>query len=170
MSEPRVIAPQRKIGARPTSAPAPATEPEAVQPAKKRRMVSVIVGALLLAAVVGVYWFVMGPGAASVGEADGEPEVVELGPVHTLESVSINLAGGHYLRLGLGLQVVADSHSDIDGAVALDAAIGLFSGRTKEELADPQVREDLKTQLLKAIEEPYRGEVVGIYYTDFVTQ
>ncbi|WP_062137962.1 flagellar basal body-associated FliL family protein [Demequina aestuarii] len=169
MSEPRVIAPKAKIGARPN----PVTAPEAEAPAaesSKRRLPSLIIGAVLLVAAVGAYWFLMGPGATPADGAEAEVEEVELGPVQTLESVSINLAGGHYLRLGLGLQTGASGHGELDGAVALDAAIGLFSGKTKEELADPEVRETLKHELLEAIEEPYHGEVLGVYYTDFVTQ
>lgn len=171
MTETRVIAPQVKIGARPQpGSPPPSAEPDTVAPKKTRRWPSIVIGLVLLVGVFGSYWFFMGPGAGPAEGAAAPVEAVELGSVQTLEAISINLSGGHYLRLGLGLQLSADAHGDVDGAAALDAAIGLFSGLSKEELADPQVRDDLKQQLLKAVDGPYHGEVVGIYYTDFVTQ
>lgn len=172
MSETRVIAPQVKIGARPQpGGPPAAAEPaEAESPQPKRKWLSIVVGLVLLGGAFGAYWFVMGPGAGAAEGAAAPVEEVELGSVQSLEAISINLSGGHYLRLGLGLQLGADAHGEVDGAAALDAAIGLFSGLSKEDLADPQVRDDLKQQLLEAVEEPYHGEVLGIYYTDFVTQ
>jgi flagellar FliL protein len=120
----------------------------------------------------------MGPGAAASAtegtevSADAEPEY-DLGEVLIIDSISINLQGGHYLRLGLGLQLVAGaggSHGAIEPSKALDAAIALYSGLTTEELADLEFREQLKDDLAETLKEAYHEEVVDVYYTDFVTQ
>lgn len=175
----RVIAPQQKIGARPTgdAAAAAAAPPEKGGKKKKLMMIVVGVGVLVLGAA---FYFLAGPGKAAPPATDpsaeptvsAEPEY-ELGEVLVIDSISINLQGGHYLRLGLGLQLIAGaggSRGAIDPAKALDAAIALYSGHTTEELADDAVREDLKAELEETLFELYHEEVVAVYYTDFVTQ
>lgn len=173
-TEARIVAPQRKIGSRPTGGSTPAPEaPEPPQGGRGRKL-GIIIGVAVVAIAAAAYWFLVGPGAAS-GEVEAGAEAaaeehVELGPVQVVDSISINLAGGHYLRLGLGLQLSADNHGELDAAKALDAAIALFSGRTQEELADSATREALKVELSENLAEIYEGEVVSVYYTDFVTQ
>ncbi|WP_062305275.1 flagellar basal body-associated FliL family protein [Demequina subtropica] len=176
-TETRVMAPKPKIGMRPpTSALPPQPEPEPEKPAGKgKRLPSLIIGLLLVVGAAAAYWFLAGPGAASdaehaEGDAAAAVEHVDLGDVQVLEPISLNLSGGHYLRIGLGLQLPADAHGEVDSAKALDAAIGLFSGRSQTDLADAAVREELKAELAHTLEELYEGEVVGVYYTDFVTQ
>lgn len=168
------------IGSRPSPA---AQEPEGEKLGKKGKndkgsgkgKVFRLLGVLIVVAAVAGYWFLMGPGtsgdegAAPVG---GEAEY-KLGEVLVVEPISINLEGGHYLRLGLGLQLTADAGKDgiaVNSAQALDAAIALFSGRSTEELADLKTREALKAQLTATLKDLYDEQVVGVYYTDFVTQ
>ncbi len=50
------------------------------------------------------------------------------GEVVTLEAIQINLAGNHYLRIGIALQLTAKA-KEADGSKALDATIDEFSGR-----------------------------------------
>lgn len=173
MSDTRVIAPKGKIGTRPrTTADNPGQRVEDQEPPRKgpKRWLGSVVGVGLILVLAVGYWFFMGPGQDAGAEAGAETAEIELGGVQTLEPISLNLAGGHYLRLGLGLQLTADAAAELDAAVALDAAIGTFSGHDISELADLEVREQLKKELLAKLEEPYGGEVIGIYYTDFVTQ
>ena len=75
------------------------------------------------------------------------------GEVVALEPVSINLADGRYLRLGLGLQATAEVEEELDGSKALDAAISLYSGRPMAELSDPAQRDALKEELAQTIAE-----------------
>ncbi|MFV0632956.1 flagellar basal body-associated FliL family protein [Demequina sp.] len=172
MTDSRVVAPQTKIGVRPTAATAPPVAEQAPAPARGgSRRWSVVVGVIIVALACGGYWFLAGPGAAASDSAATE-QAPALGDVQLVESISINLADGHYLRLGLGLQLSAEAsgHGDLDVAKALDAAISLFTGRTVQELADPATREELKGDLIATLGDAYHGEVLGVYYTDFVTQ
>lgn len=176
-TEARIVSPQQKIGARPTpdSGGAPAEKP--AKGGKKK--LTVIIAIILVVALGAAYWFLAGPGApapATDPDADAaavtEPEY-ELGEVLPIEAISVNLVGGHYLRLGFGLQLIAGAGGEegpIDPSKALDAAIALFSGRTTEELSDPAVREELKHDLEEQLFDLYHEEVVAVYYTDFVTQ
>lgn len=134
---------------------------------RSRKKLLVLVAVVLVA--VGAAWFVFLKPAPA--EADAEPEPVP-GEVLALESVSINLADGHYLKLGIALQLVegAGAHAPLDGSKALDSAITLFSGRTIEELSDPVHREELKTELAHTLEEEYHHEVIDVYLTEYVMQ
>jgi flagellar FliL protein len=175
-TEARIVSPQQKIGARPTGPSGGAAAEEPAKPAKGgKKKLSVIIAAVLVIALGAAYWFLAGPGA-SAPEGDAvvatEPEY-ELGEVLPVEAISINLAGGHYLRLGFALQLIASAggtHGAIDASIALDAAIALYSGHTQEELADLDYREELKHLLEEKLFELYHEEVVAVYYTDFVTQ
>ncbi len=100
---------------------------------KKKKLVILLVPVLLLAGAG--YWFFLKP---SGGEAEPVP-----GEVVALEAIQINLESGHYLRLGLALQLVEGAH-EVDGSKALDAAIDLFSGRSMEEVAQTKDRKHLK--------------------------
>ncbi len=183
--EPRIVAPGKpKIGSRPPANPTPESgggdDGGKKKGGGKTRLLSIVIGVLIVLIAVGAYWFLMGPGAsaeestdeAAAEEVVEEEEEVESGGVQVVESVSINLDNGHYLRLGLGLDLSVDAaaHGEIGEAKALDAAIALFTGKTMDELSDGEVREELKEELLHELEELYHGEVIGVYYTDFVTQ
>jgi flagellar protein FliL len=140
------------------------TEKDAAEEPKSRfgGFVRTLGIALIALALVGaaVWWFVLRP---------GPPQEPKPGAIAPLESIQINLADSHYLRLGLGLQLTTEV-TEIDGSRALDAAIALYSGRKMEWLAQPAHREELRKQLAVTLDERYEGEVMGVYYTEFVTQ
>ncbi len=158
-----------KIGGAKIGKPAPEPAPE---PAKakggKGLVVALVVVVVLLVAAAATWWFVLRPqdGAA----APVEEKAPEKGEVVAVEPVSLNLAGGHYLRLGFSLQLTADAHEAPDPAVAIDHAIALFSGRTVAEVSDPDTREELRDELAQRLSEVYEGEVMGVYLTNYVTQ
>ncbi|GAA4738693.1 hypothetical protein GCM10023350_23800 [Nocardioides endophyticus] len=123
-----------------------------------KKIAIVVVVVLLVAAAA--WWFVLRP----------KPEKApEPGEIVTLDSTQINLTGGHYLRLGLALQLTTDAH-EVDGSKALDAAIDLFSGRTMASISQPVRRDELKAKLVHQLDESYHGEVMDVYFTEFVTQ
>lgn len=143
-------------------------EPTPEAPRGRKKLLLVVVGAVLVLAVAAAaYLFLVAP---SDGEAEAEHEPVALGEVLQVEPVSLNLAGGRYLRLGIALQLTADVHEEVDTARALDQAIALFSGRDIAEVTDPAVRDELKAQLAHQLAETYHGEVVDVYLTEYVTQ
>lgn len=154
---------------------APGNETTAEKKKKKRKkpskLVLIIVGVVVLLAVGGAaYFFLLKPSGGATSEPAPTPTPVA-GKVLTVDAVSVNLAGGHYLRLGLGLQLTADVGEEApDPARALDLAIALFSGRTVAEVSDPTIRVQLKSELATQLSEAYDGEVMDVYLTDYVTQ
>lgn len=91
------------------------------------------------------------------------------GVVVPLDPIQINLAANHYLRVGIALQLT-DKTAEADGSKALDATINEFSGRTIAEVADPVKRRAMKKALEHELEKLYEGEVMQVFFTEFVTQ
>lgn len=138
------------------------TADEANPPAAPRRRKAIVLIVVLLI-VAGASWFYLRPAGAE--EAAKEP-----GEVVTLEPIQLNLAEGRYLRIGIAIQGVADAYEEPEGSKALDATIELFSGRKMEDLAQPVQRQVLKDKLRTELLKRYHGEVIDVYFTDFVTQ
>ena len=135
---------------------APAEAPEAPRGRKKL----IAIGLVLVVAAAAGWWFFLKPGAPA------EPEP---GEVMTMEPIQVNLADGHYLRVGIALQLSADAH-EAEGSKALDATIDLFSGRSIAEIEKAEERHELKEKLTHELKEAYDDEVMGVYFTEFVTQ
>lgn len=124
----------------------------------KKKLIIILVAVLALGGAA--YWFVLRP----------KPEPApEPGEVVTMEPIQVNLAGGHYLKIGIALQLTTAAH-EADGSKALDAVIELFSGKSMEQVTRDDERTKLKKELVKDLEEEYEGEVMDVYFTDFVTQ
>jgi flagellar FliL protein len=134
----------------------------------RRKLVVVVAAVAVLALAGGVWFFVLAPKGAK-GKPQAAPKPVP-GAVVKLEPITVNLAGGHFLKLGLSLQATADAGEEVAGAKALDAAIEHFSGRTVAELASKAGRDKAKLELVKTVSELYEKKVYDIYFTDFVMQ
>lgn len=134
---------------------------ESAEPPKKGGKKKLLVMLVAVLAIGGAaYWFLLKPGPAAAPTP---------GEVVTLEPIQLNLAAGHYLKIGIALQLTKGA-KEVDGSQALDATIGLFSGRDMSTLTKPSQREKLKSQLGAMLEKRYDGEVMDVYFTDFVTQ
>lgn len=124
----------------------------------KKKLVIILVAVLAIGGAA--YWFVLKPKPV---------EAPKPGEVVALEPIQVNLAGGHYLKIGIALQLTAKA-KEADGSKALDATIALFSGKSMDELTRTESREKLKKELEKEVEHLYEDEVMGVYFVDFVTQ
>lgn len=128
---------------------------------KKLIIIAVVVLALLGAA----YFLVLKPKPKATGPVKPDP-----GPIVKLDPININLADGHYLKLGIALQTTKKAKEPPEGSAALDSAITLYTGKSMKELSVKKQVEDLKEQLLKLIEEDYPEDVMGLFFTQFVMQ
>jgi len=135
-------------------------------PKSKKKLI--IIGAVLVVAVA-AYMFVLKPKPA----AGGPPQP---GLVVKLDPLTLNLDGGHYLKLSMALQFTASASGgghggdEPDGSKALDLAIAQLSNRKIAELNTAQAREAAKQKLLTAIEDAYEHDVMDLYFTEFVMQ
>jgi flagellar FliL protein len=135
---------------------------------KKKKLM--ILGAVLLVAGA-AYMFVLKPKPA----AGGAPEP---GLVVKLDPLTLNLEGGHYLKLSMALQFTAAASAggghggadEPDGSQALDLAIAQLSNKKIAELNTATARDKAKATLLKSVAEAYHQDVMDIYFTEFVMQ
>ena len=135
--------------------------PEETKGGRSRIMI-IGIALVVLVLAAGAYFVVF------AGDADAKPEPVA-GEVLPLEPIQINLAGGHYLRLGMALQLTEEAY-EADGSKALDAAIDQLSGMPMEELTQPAGRRAEKKALMKKLDKVYHQEVMDVYFTEFVMQ
>jgi flagellar FliL protein len=129
------------------------------EPPRSRKKLAVIAVVVLALAGAGWYFFL---------RPSGSHEPVP-GEILTIEPTQINLAGGHYLKIGLALQLT-EGAEEADGSKALDATIDMFSGLSVEEVSVAKKRAKLKEELVAELVERYEGDVMGVYFTEYVTQ
>jgi flagellar FliL protein len=176
MVEQRVIG--AKIGAPRPIAPStavPEHKPEGApdgsdKPKRSRKLLLVVLVVLAVVLAAAAAWFFLIHGK-STGAPEPEPTKTQVaGDVLDVDPVSVNLADGHYLRLGLAIQLSDEVTADPDPARALDLAIELYSGRSVDEVSSAAGRDQLKAQLLGELQQAYGPEVMDVYLTDYVTQ
>jgi flagellar protein FliL len=155
------------------------TDESAAAPAAKRSKGSIAVpiaclavGALLGPKVLGTQ------GAAGATSAPAPPaeQAVELGEVVVLDPVTVNLADGRVLKVGVALQlekhaehVKADKDDPTKGyAPALDAVLDTLGRHSMTELVEPDGRDRAKETLVERLDELTHGEVVDVYFHQFV--
>ncbi len=152
-----------------STATAPAAAPAVPQPQKKKPLLLVVV--LVLALAGGGGWYFL---RGSSGDATAEAAPVS-GPIVDLEPLTLNLADGRYLKMGLSLEVTEEAAADagkegVSGAKARDAAIGSLGQHTYEQMLSPKSRAAAITALETEIEKRYDGDVIAVYVTEFVMQ
>jgi flagellar FliL protein len=106
-------------------------------------------------------------------EAPATPK--SLAQIAKLDDITLNLSDGHFLKLGLALQLapkaaVTDYTTGGAASKALDLAINVFGADTSTQLIHPAARDQAKATLAKEVVAAYNGQVEGLYITDFVMQ
>jgi len=133
----------------------------------KKKLILILVVVLLAAAGAAYYFLFTGS-----GEASAEEPVP--GEVLVLDPIAVNLAGGGYLKIGVTLQFTEEGSAaghgggGPDGSKATDLIISTFSQAAPADVIG--AREALKVALEEKIIEAYHGDVMDIYYNEYVTQ
>ncbi len=110
------------------------------------------------------------------GDKDDAPDPAsQPGAVVALEdSMTLNLSDGKFLKTNLALQlsqaVPEDEAKAFDGSKARDAAISVLSTYSYAQLLKPENREKAQTTLSQETKKRYQGEVLSVYFTEFVMQ
>lgn len=132
---------------------------------KSKKFILALVGLLIVG--YGAYTFL-----APTPKA-GPPVGGEYVPVST-DPLTLNLAGGHYLKIALSLQLVQGKAKAADFALTTAKASALtiteFSNRTVESLSSDAARKKLTDDLLAKLKKAYPDEVFAVFLTQFVTQ
>lgn len=120
-------------------------------------------------------YFMGGSGGSSTAGAESSATTTEPpGEIATMDSISVNLADGHFLKVGLGVQLSesADAENFPKGPMSKvkDLLISEVGGADMATLSTDAGREALKAELTKKAAKEFDGEVLGFYFTDFVMQ
>ena len=158
-----------------TAIPSADTEDDS-KPRRRWVRFAIIGVVLLLILGGGAYLFLKPKGAADPNKAPDMSAGIALG------GMQVNLAEGHYLRLGVTFQLTKTAlakaeasglitgDATLDTSKAADAIIEVFSGLPIEQVDQATVRDSLKQKLADDIAQAYNSKAVTIYYTEFVTQ
>jgi flagellar FliL protein len=148
------------------------TETEADAPKGSKKKLFLILGVVLVAAAGAAYFFLF------AGSAEAETPAPEHGGYVALEPIAVNLAGGGYLKVGITLEITTDAAGGghggaaVDGAKAYDQIISTFSQAAPADVigARDALKEALEQKIIAAYTEHDVPMVMGIYYTEYVTQ
>jgi flagellar FliL protein len=144
----------------------------AVEAPKKSKMLMMIVAALALVVLggggAGAFFMLKGDKAEASAPKKGIVTAAE-------DTITVNLADGHYLKLGFALQQTKDSGTEaVDLSEAYELAIDQYTGKAIAELSSDEgragLKEDLVNKVVKAYTEDGKKMVMDVYYTSFVTQ
>jgi len=143
----------------------------------KKKLIIIIVAAL---AIVGVAVAVlMMTLLKPKEELAAEKESVKGGVVIPLkDDMTLNLADGKFLKLKLALQLSEEAEKEggeeiaktFDGSMAQDAAVQVFSAYKYDQLLSPKGKEEARHKLTEEVKKRYDGDVVQVYFTQFVMQ
>ena len=153
-----------------TKEKAPETDEAPAKSGKKKLLLILLV--LLLAAGGAAYFFLFS------GDSAKAEEPVSSGTFVVLDPVAVNLAGGGYLKVGVTLETTAEGAAGghggegVDGSKAQDLIISTFSQAAPADVtgARDALKEALQQKIIKAYTEDGKELVMGIYYTQYVTQ
>jgi len=129
---------------------------------------------IMLLAIAAVALTVAGVAGKTILAGPKAEKAPEPGGVIAMDAVTINLAGGHYLKMKLALQETVDAaageEGGPDGSKALDIAISHYSNMQMAELSSTTGRAKAKAELLTDVKEAYENKIMDIYFTEFVMQ
>jgi len=103
----------------------------------------------------------------------GPTTTVAEGAIVKLDDITLNLADGRFLKVGLAFQLSKKGKADTfttESPKALDLAIAVLGNRTYSQLIAPGGREAAKAELTAKVKQEYPGAVLDVYFTDFVMQ
>lgn len=155
--------------------PKKSKKPKMSKMSKKKRIIMLV--ALLL---LGVGGFVGKGMLAGPAAPVPDPRTVP-GSVVTLTSMTLNLSDGRYLKMTMALQLSkaaspaasadpAVTTTSFNGAKALDSAISVLGQRTYAQLIAPGGRSASQRVLSAEVKKRYDGDVLQVYFTEFLMQ
>jgi flagellar FliL protein len=160
-----------------TTKPKDVSEAAAAPTKKKKSKKKLIIIAVVVLLVAGVgYKKFMAPAkkpltAAAAAAAAAVP--AKPGPLVAPDAVTVNLTGGHYLRIGIALQFTVKSSKTAppDGSAALDQVITYLTGQNATSLETPAGLASVKAALTTRIAKVYPDDpLLEVLFTSFVIQ
>jgi flagellar FliL protein len=151
---------------------------------KLAKLVPIVVVVVVLLGGAKFLGLVGGKAAAAPPDPNAPPTTTTEvpGTVVALDPLTLNVADGHYLKVGLAFESdpahaakgggheAAATDPKSTWAKALDLAIEVLGSRTYGELVTPEGRAKAKADYEHALVEKYHGQLRRVYFTEFVLQ
>ena len=131
---------------------------------KSKKMKIIILVVILLAAGAAAKFTLLAP-AKATGPVKPVP-----GPVIAMDELTLNLDGGHFLRLKLSLETTLGTSSEFEVTEGIQAVIDEYSNRAVASLTGNVARDKARADLLKKLQVIYPKKILDVYYTEFVMQ
>jgi flagellar protein FliL len=98
--------------------------------------------------------------------------VAAQGETVAIDPTTLNLAGGHYLKIAFSVELVKGkaTAAKFEPAAAQSLIISQYSDRTVDSLSSNKSRDTMQTNLLAGLKKAYPDEIWGLQLTQFVTQ
>ncbi len=122
-----------------------------------RKKIIIIALPVIVLVLAAAYFLVLKPKNDSSGAAAALPAPKPGAVVPLDNSITVNLDGAHYLKVGLALQPTA-SATETDGSKALNEVINVYSNMTVKELSSAEGRAAAKAELVARIKLAYIPE------------
>jgi flagellar FliL protein len=103
-------------------------------------------------------------------------EMPVIGPVLDVDSKTLNLADGHFLKIGLGLQLPLKSvpeevaKTENWGAITGQIVLNTFAGEAMADILPTKQREKLRHEIGNEVCKKSEGKATTVYFTEFVAQ
>lgn len=145
-----------------------------------KKLVIILVAALAVVLVAGGV-VVMTLLNSQKAQAEPDPATVN-GAVYSMEEpMTLNLSDGKFLKMNMAIQMSkagdealveagGDPAVGPDLSKARDAAIGVLSTYKYDELLKPEKKAEAQKKLGDEVKQRYEGEVIDVYFTEFVMQ
>lgn len=144
------------------------------KPRSKKRLLLLIALLVLVGGGAGGYVMFQGKSAPATDGAPKPKPTPVPGITLALDPITVNLAGGRYLRIGIAIQfstkATAKDGTQPDGARALDQAILYLSDKQAEDLQTPEQIDAAKQELTSRLSAAYDDNVMEVLLTQFVIQ
>jgi len=146
---------------------------------KAKRILPLLV--LLIGGGVGAKTMLGGGGSAVPAAGEAVTTTTELpGPIVSLEPMTVSMADGRYVRVGLALQLPHEEDApeaeaeDVDPktkyARVIDLAVDMFGKKKFPDLVGEGAHARTRDELSFLISSVYDGAIEGVYFTEFVVQ
>jgi flagellar FliL protein len=140
---------------------------------KKGKMKIVLPLIVVLIGAGGYYHFVYAKKKPVTATGAAAVTALPKGPILTLTPTTINLSDGHFLEVGLALQLASAKDMTVvtnDQALALNDAIETLSAKTMAMLDTTAGRKAAQVTLTKELAKTFDNKITAVYFTDFVMQ
>jgi flagellar protein FliL len=159
-----------------------------VEKGGSKKKLFIIIGAvvlvLLIGGSIGTWFFLKGKPAPETAKdpsqqvpVPGLTQQAQIGPMVNIEEFIVNIISGdaaHYVKASLTFELTNEAvktEAEQRMPQMRDAILLLISNKTYDELQDLQGKKQLKAELMSKINSFLQsGQVVSIYFTNFVVQ